>query len=259
MVKQIIPAIAFIFLMSSCSSFKPLGMSANKPVTKTERKAAGKMKFIENIAVIPHAVKDNTKNLTAVKGVTNASSKLSMGKKPIQIIPENPDEMAAYEKMVANLHPTIETATAVQLKYAVLMDTEVESLPSENLLEAVDKWYGVRYVRGGNTTHGVDCSGFTVGVYAELFGMQIPRVSREQYRVSEKLPISELAPGDLVFFNTTGRGVSHVGIYLGQNKFIHASVSRGVMVNDLSQNYYRKRYIGGGRIGDDKTLHEINP
>ena len=64
------------------------------------------------------------------------------------------------------------------------------------------------------------------------------------------LPMQE---GDLVFFNTNGRGVSHVGVYLGNNKFIHASVSRGVMVSDLFDNYYLRRFVGAGRI-DDKQI-----
>ena len=69
---------------------------------------------------------------------------------------------------------------------------------------------------------------------------------------------TELQEGDLVFFNTNGKGVSHVGIYLGNNKFIHASVSRGVMVNGLFEPYYLKRYIGGGRIEDKQLLSKSN-
>ena len=67
--------------------------------------------------------------------------------------------------------------------------------------------------------------------------------------MSRKLSTTELQEGDLVFFDTRGGGyVSHVGVYLGNNKFIHASVSKGVMVNDLFESYYMKRYVGGGRI-----------
>jgi len=133
------------------------------------------------------------------------------------------------------------------------MDTEVESLPDKTLLDAVDEWYGVRYRVGGNTKSGVDCSGFTVAVYAAAYGMTLPRVSRDQYRMSRKISTTELQEGDLVFFNTNGRGVSHVGVYLGNNKFIHASVSRGVMVSDLFDNYYLRRFVGAGRI-DDKQI-----
>lgn len=148
----------------------------------------------------------------------------------------------------------VEMASSIQFKYAVLMNTEVESLPSRTLLENVDDWYGVRYRTGGNTKSGIDCSGFTVAVYASVYGIMLPRVSREQYRTSRKISTTELEEGDLVFFNTNGSGVSHVGIYLGNNKFIHASVSKGVMVSGLFEPYYLKRYVGAGRIDNKQVV-----
>ena len=253
MVKQILPAVAVIFFLSSCSTFKPLNFTSNKQVATTKTPTP-KTKFIEEILVVPQTDVDNTNNKEEYK----PSSKLSAASRKKSMdavtVPDRLDEIKLYERMFSSIAAEVESASAVQLKYAVLMNTEVESLPSKSLLEAVDEWYGVRYRTGGNTTSGVDCSGFTVGVYAALYGMSIPRVSRDQYRVSTKLSTTELAPGDLVFFNTTGRGVSHVGIYLGHNKFIHASVSKGVMVNDLFENYYLKRYIGGGRIENKEEI-----
>jgi lipoprotein Spr len=145
----------------------------------------------------------------------------------------------------------------VQLKYAVLMNTEVESLPNKTLLESVDEFFGVRYRTGGNGKTGIDCSGFTVAVYLAAYGINLPRVSKEQYRISRKISTTELQEGDLVFFHTRGSGVSHVGVYLGNNKFIHATVSRGVMVNDLFEPYYVQRFLGAGRI-DDKQIVSSN-
>jgi lipoprotein Spr len=162
--------------------------------------------------------------------------------------------MTARNKAVK---PDVENASSVQLKYAVLLNTEVESLPSKALLENVDDWYGVRYRTGGNTKSGVDCSGFTVAVYAAVYGIMLPRVSRDQYRISRKISTTDLREGDLVFFNTKGHGVSHVGVYLGNNKFIHASVSRGVMVSGLFEPYYLQRFVGGGRI-DEKQIVSTN-
>jgi lipoprotein Spr len=75
----------------------------------------------------------------------------------------------------------------------------------------------------------------------------LPRTAREQYKASERISRTELKEGDLVFFNTRG-GVSHVGIYLQNNKFIHASVSNGVVVSDMFDAYYLKRYVGAGRM-----------
>ena len=257
MVKQILPALAFIIFLSSCSTFKPLNFTSNRQIA-TVQNATPQTKFIEDISVIPQADLDNTniKNQPEVKPVAKQSKQSTDTRsKSIDAVPAPKlEEVKLYEKVFANQEAEVESASPVQLKYAVLMDLEVESLPSKSLLEAVDEWYGVRYRTGGNTTNGVDCSGFTVGVYAALYGMAIPRVSREQYRVSTKLSTTDLKEGDLVFFNTTGRGVSHVGIYLGHNKFIHASVSKGVMVNDLFESYYLKRYIGGGRIEKNEEM-----
>ena len=84
-------------------------------------------------------------------------------------------------------------------------------------------------------------------VYLAAFAMVVPRTAFEQFRVTNRISAVEMKEGDLVFFNTTG-GVSHVGIYLRNNKFIHASSSRGVTVSDLFDPYYLKRFLGVGRI-----------
>lgn len=150
--------------------------------------------------------------------------------------------------------PFIETAVPVQLKYAVLLDTTVESLPDHFLLQQVDEWMGVRYRSGGNSKKGIDCSGFTSTIFANYCGLQLPRTSKQQYEHCEKIEPDQLRAGDLLFFNTRGRGVSHVGIYLGNNKFIHASVSNGVMVSDRFEPYYSKRFLGAGRIPSERVI-----
>ena len=150
--------------------------------------------------------------------------------------------------------PFIETAIPVQLKYAILLDTTVESLPDQFLLQQVDDWMGVRYRSGGNSKKGIDCSGFTSMIFANYCGLQLPRTSKQQYELCEKIEPDQLRAGDLLFFSTRGRGVSHVGIYLGNNKFIHASVSSGVMVSDRFEPYYSKRFIGAGRIPSEGII-----
>lgn len=248
MVKQVLPALGFLFALSSCSSIRPLNFTSSKQVITPIADPVSRSKFIENI------------NVTPVVGIEKAEVKpmptvtsLSSGGSNIAGTPVVSQELSTVNDIMAARPAEVELASATQLKYAVLLNMEVESLPSKPLLEAVDEWYGVRYRSGGNTKTGVDCSGFTLAVYSAVYGMMIPRVSREQYRISRKISTTELKEGDLVFFNTTGRGVSHVGVYLGNNKFIHASVSRGVMVNDLFENYYLKRFVGAGRI-DDKQM-----
>lgn len=246
MVKNTIPVIALLVFLSSCSTFKPLNFTSNKQVSSSVAPANPPTKFIDEIAVTPKTSSDKTSVKPEVKQI--ATKSLEIVQTPA--LKQESDEIS---RILASRHSAVEDASSVQLKYAVLLNTEVESLPSKTLLETVDEWYGVRYRTGGNTKSGVDCSGFTVAVYAAVYGLALPRVSREQYRTSRKISTTELQEGDLVFFNTNGSGVSHVGVYLGNNKFIHASVSRGIMVNDLYEPYYLKRYIGAGRM-DDKEM-----
>lgn len=107
---------------------------------------------------------------------------------------------------------------------------------------------GTPYRFGGTTPKGFDCSGL-VRYTAQKAGVNLPRTAREQYSATKAVGKEELKPGDLVFFNTRGRGVGHVGIYVGDNKFIHAPNRRkDVQVTSLNNKYYKQRYIRGGRL-----------
>ncbi|MEO7922276.1 MAG: C40 family peptidase [Chitinophagaceae bacterium] len=255
MVKQIFPAIAILVFLSSCTTFKPLNFTANKQVVPATS-AQSQAKFIDDITVTPQSPVDNTAVKPESQLASGTTRGLGSAETPIEK-QENDEISRLMASRRAKDEVELESVSSVQLKYAVLLNTEVESLPNKVLLENVDDWYGVRYRTGGNTKAGVDCSGFTVAVYMAVYGIMLPRVSREQYRISRKVSTTELQEGDLVFFNTNGRGVSHVGVYLGNNKFIHASVSRGVMVSGIFEPYYLKRYIGAGRI-DDKQMVSAN-
>ncbi|MBI4677975.1 MAG: C40 family peptidase [Elusimicrobia bacterium] len=117
-------------------------------------------------------------------------------------------------------------------------------------IEKSSKSYlGTPYVWGGTTHKGIDCSALTRNSYREN-EVGIPRVSRDQYKVGDKVDSKELREGDLVFFNTRGVGVSHVAMMVDpkNNKFIHASSSRGVIIDDLSKNWFKTRYLGARRI-----------
>jgi cell wall-associated NlpC family hydrolase len=108
------------------------------------------------------------------------------------------------------------------------------------------RYIGVPYRWAGTSPAGFDCSGFTMTVY-KMNGLSLPRMADEQYRAGTPITDGALMPGDLVFFSTYTRGISHVGIYLGQGYFIHASSSRGVMISSLSDTYWGRRYIGARR------------
>ncbi|WP_028224668.1 C40 family peptidase [Paraburkholderia ferrariae] len=109
---------------------------------------------------------------------------------------------------------------------------------------------GVRYRWGGNTPDsGLDCSGFVRYVFQDTLGLSLPRRAEEMSRVGEKVSMSNLKPGDLVFFNTMRRTFSHVGIYIGDNKFVHSpSTGSTIRVDDLDDGYWEKRFTGARRV-----------
>lgn len=122
-------------------------------------------------------------------------------------------------------------------------------LPEERrlLLQEAESWIGTPYRYAGTTRSGVDCSGFVCTVFSTL-PQKLPRNSASQATVGEAISLRDAEGGDLVFFNTSGSGVSHVGIYIADNLFIHASTSIGVTINSLAEEYYRKRFVSIRRV-----------
>ena len=119
------------------------------------------------------------------------------------------------------------------------------------LYKEVKSWLGVPYLYGGSSKDGTDCSGFVMQVYKAVFNQKIERNSAQIfYKNCEEIGRDDLRQGDLIFFNTYGEAgrITHVGLYLKDNKFVHASSSRGVMVNDLDEKYYRQHYMVSGRV-----------
>jgi cell wall-associated NlpC family hydrolase len=112
----------------------------------------------------------------------------------------------------------------------------------KRLMVASQEWLGTPYTYGGTSSSGVDCSGFVLSVYSKV-GLNLPRTSRDQAETGRAVRLTEVEAGDLLFFNTTGTGVSHVGISIGGYRFIHASSSRGVIVSSLEESYYRERFL----------------
>jgi len=141
----------------------------------------------------------------------------------------------------------------MQSKYASMLEVIPSALSNLILIESIDEWFGTRYRYGGTTKSGIDCSAFVRAALKSAFGYELPRTAREQYNASRRISATELKEGDLVFFNTTG-GVSHVGIYLRNNKFAHSSSSKGVTISDLYESYYMARFIGGGRIAQPHPM-----
>ncbi|EKD34506.1 MAG: hypothetical protein ACD_75C02310G0003 [uncultured bacterium] len=120
-----------------------------------------------------------------------------------------------------------------------------------------EKWRGTPYVNGGMSPSGMDCSGFTVLAYRDLFGLSLPRTAGEQAESGLEVARTSLAPGDLVFFQT-GLWKRHVGIYLADDQFIHASQSRGVTISSLDDDYWQKKYWQARRLPNQLSMNKTD-
>lgn len=144
------------------------------------------------------------------------------------------------------------TAAATTVKKpTVSRGTKTASLPSaekaQEIINYSKQFMGVKYVFGGASPKGFDCSGFTMYVFNQ-FGISLPHSAKAQAGLGTEISKSELIPGDLVFFTTYKPGISHVGIYIGNGNFIEASSSRGIAITKLESSYYKSRYMGATRI-----------
>ena len=159
---------------------------------------------------------------------------------------------APEDEQAAGIKRASEVASLMQL--GDQMKTSVGEKTNKMLGQAMTL-LGVPYKRGGSSAEtGFDCSGFVRHLYETSVGRLLPRRAEEQAVATDKIDRSELNPGDLVFFNTMRRTFSHVGIYLGDGKFIHApSAGKAVRVDDLRAAYWTKRFTGARRVQDTTT------
>lgn len=144
---------------------------------------------------------------------------------------------------------------------ALLLVLPAHATPPEDIPIYAVSLVGSPYRLGGTSPEsGLDCSGFVGHVYRETTGIMLPRDSRAISQAAQPLAQAELLPGDLVFFNTLNRAFSHVGIYLGDDRFVHAASSRSgaVMVSSLNNRYWRERYDGARRVTPPDNAHFID-
>ena len=141
--------------------------------------------------------------------------------------------------------------TAAPAPDAVKVPESAPFLPKNKvdaIIKTAKKYIGTRYRFGGTTPKGFDCSGFVQYVFKQN-GFSLPRTADEQYNLGKRVKKrAELEPGDLVFFSTYEKGASHIGVYLGKNRFIHVSSSKGVRIDSLDDSYWKPRWYGGKHI-----------
>lgn len=207
---------------AGCKSMKNLAAKDNSGTAKKSKSTySGNPQFLDNISVNPGS--QRVSKIETGSATKSASTK---------------------EFNTRNL----EDAASMQVKYATILDIPVEQVSNILLFENIDYWWGTKYCLGGSTESCIDCSAFTQTIMSEVYKTHIPRTAQQQYDSSTHIESYELTEGDLVFFHTSGKSISHVGIYIANNKFAHASVSSGVIISDLNESYWKTRFRGAGRV-----------
>ena len=223
--KVYIIAVLGLFLLSGCKSLSRLtSKDQSSPRGQVGSSSSMPRGFLDNIAVLPGEVK--------VAGVKIAAPTV------------------AETEPKKNVGITYDAALSLPNKYANLLGVAPTSLTNLELLAQMEKWFGTQYCFGGSTDSCIDCSSFTQVILRDVYNVKIPRNSQQQFDASTKIETENLKEGDLVFFNTVSASmiITHVGVYVCNNKFVHASTSKGVTINDLSEKYFAKAYRGAGRF-----------
>jgi lipoprotein Spr len=256
MQKGKITILGFILLMTTLTSCTTMSKFTQSVKAKTEQIKANTTRLVakpkRNLPAVVAVPETNNNANETIKFLDNISVKPGRVylKKASDALEAEP-VLAKTER--ANRMPDnltdVEKSNWLQLKYSIQMDIAVEDINNIPLLQKIDEWWGTPYVLGGSSKRGVDCSYFTLDVMNAMYNTNLKRTAAEQYNQSEKIDWSDLKEGDLIFFKTDGsRSISHVGIYMTNNKFAHASTSQGVTISDLSEPYWQKRLYSLGRV-----------
>ena len=138
--------------------------------------------------------------------------------------------------------------------YSERLGIPLTGAENQALILAIDEWLGTRYRWGGCSKTGVDCSCLIKSIYETVYGIQLNRGSRDMF-YEDVIPVEpeDLREGDIITFKIRGNRISHVGLYLRDDKFVHASRSEGVTIDDLANPYFRKRFFAGGRVKWEPT------
>jgi cell wall-associated NlpC family hydrolase len=165
-----------------------------------------------------------------------------------RVTESKPDSARTIQEDVETSARDAESVIARARSFKSEKNEAISDLDRAKIMREISKMMGVSYRLGGTDEEGIDCSAYTMNVYRNSLGRQLPRSSAEQYSTGQPVEYQDLKFGDLVFFNTTGESASHVGMYLGDDLFAHASVSLGVTISSLESFYYKKRYEGARRV-----------
>lgn len=141
------------------------------------------------------------------------------------------------------------SASSSKMKYvATQLGVSESEIKNDKLYQFIAAWYGTPYKYGGCDIKGTDCSCLTINLYKEVYKKNLPRTADEMMKNCDKLSASKVEEGDMVFFKIESKQITHVGVCLKNNKFIHASTKKGVMISDLNEPYFKKYFFSYGRL-----------
>ncbi len=211
----------------------------------TKKEAARRRKLVRDLA------KKDAEKIKAAK-----KKKEALDKKKQELKAKN-NVHVIYDSVPIIKKPEV-TSTATQRKYAEIIGVPADSLTNNELYEFIDEWMGVTYLMGGETKDGIDCSSFTQRLYTKVYDIYIERTAEKQYnsKYTDKFTVKEnLREGDLMFFEGVGsktNAITHVGMYLGNNKFVHSTsvrngAEKGVKISDITHSFWNRRFVCGGR------------
>jgi len=143
--------------------------------------------------------------------------------------------------------------TLGHIYYSKVFNIPVDTGTNINMLHKIENWIGAPYKLGGASHWGIDCSQFARKVYSSVSNSFIGQTCRDIIGRVQRLSQVQLKPGDFVFFKIHGPSASHMGVYLGNNKFVHSSTSKGVMISDLTEPFYQKHFLAGGRANNPNS------
>jgi cell wall-associated NlpC family hydrolase len=183
---------------------------------------------------------------SAVKPQASSPSPTPVHKQ--EVVLKKPSLLAPDTTLSAPASPIEKRYSAIQLQFAEQIGISPEQVASDSLYSFISEWLNTPYKYAGKSKSGIDCSYFTCTLYKDVFNDTISGSSKTLLQNSKPVKKENLTEGDLVFFKIKKGRVSHVGVYLANNKFVHASVKLGVTISDLNNDYYKKRFFRGGRM-----------
>lgn len=132
--------------------------------------------------------------------------------------------------------------TKYEKQLGIALPTDID----KEYIKAIIPWLGAPYKYGGTTVNGTDCSGFVYSIYSQVFGIKLERTSAAMHEKAKSIKLNQLKEGDLLFFRIDSKKVSHVGMHITADYFIHASTKKGVVVSSIAEPYYKQHFISSG-------------